>query len=288
MAALSADRITNYQGEARQLDMPVVASDIVYKGGLVSVVKGTGYAGPAIDAANHVVAGIALENADNSSGSAGDINCLVASGIVAELDTGSDLGQGSVGKTVYVTDDQTVDLESNFGIPVGTVVKYVSSSAVKVYIPPYLDSKSVPLEAGVRYTDVQVTTAQVLALNATPISLVAAPGAGRVLIFEGAFLHLDYNATAYGGIAAGEDLAISYTNGSGQEVGRCETTGFLDATADAIRWVPAQSTTAAVNQITPVANAALVISLLVGEITTGDSPLNVRTFYRDIPSTLSP
>jgi len=131
-----------------------------------------------------------------------------------------------------------------------------------------------------------ITTAQVLALNATPISLVAAPGAGKFLAFEGALLMLDYNSADYAGVAAGEDLIISYTDGSGEEVARIETTGFIDSSADAIRWICQQGNLDAVSGVTPVANAALVISLLSGEITTGDSPLKVRTYYRVLPSTL--
>jgi hypothetical protein len=133
-----------------------------------------------------------------------------------------------------------------------------------------------------RYVDVTITTAQILALNATPKALVAAPGAGKALIFLGVVVFYDYNSAAYAGIAAGEDLSIKYTDGSGLEVGALETTGFLDLTADAVRFVPASP----VAGFTPVANAALVLHLLTAEITTGNSPLKLRVFYRTIPTTL--
>jgi hypothetical protein len=88
---------------------------------------------------------------------------------------------------------------------------------------------------------------------------------------------LDFNSVAYNGIAAGEDLAFCYTDGSGAQVGTVETTGFLDAGADAHRNVLFNGTSA------PVANAALVAALLVGEIATGNSPLKVRVRYRVVP-----
>lgn len=124
-----------------------------------------------------------------------------------------------------------------------------------------------------------ITTGQLLALNATPQTLVAAPGSGKFLELENLHLWYDYNSAAYAGIAAGEDLIVSYTNGSGEEVARVETTGFLDATADAHRTVRPGSAYDAVAQHIPVENAALVLSLLAGEITTGNSPLKFRCTY---------
>ena len=52
-------------------------------------------------------------------------------------------------------------------------------------------------------TYVQITSAQLLALNAAPITLVAAPGAGKALIFEGMSIQKP-TGTAYAGIAAGD------------------------------------------------------------------------------------
>ena len=133
-----------------------------------------------------------------------------------------------------------------------------------------------------------ITTAQLLALNATPVSLIAAPGAGRMIVFEGATLY-KAAGTAYAGIAAGEDIGIKYTGSSGLEVAACETTGFLDQTTAQVRYVRARTGALAagtVSDIVPVANAALVAHMLVGEITTGDSDQKVRVFYRILPSTL--
>lgn len=143
------------------------------------------------------------------------------------------------------------------------------------------------LDEGIeRVARVTVTSAEVLALNATPIELVAAPGAGQALIFEGAQLHLDYNSAAYAGIAAGEDLAISYTGGA--QVAEIEATGFLDQTADEYRWAyPAANTGAVLPSVTPTANAALELSMLVGEVITGDSPVIVEVRYRTVTLSLA-
>jgi len=137
-----------------------------------------------------------------------------------------------------------------------------------------------------RVTDVTITSAQVLALFATPIQLIAAPGANQAVIFEGAMVHKPAG-TAYGGIAVGEDLAIKYTNASGAELGQAETTGFLDQTTEQTRYIRPHTAASGVSQITPVANAALVAHMLVGEITTGNSNLIFRLFYRIVPTVLS-
>lgn len=129
-----------------------------------------------------------------------------------------------------------------------------------------------------------ITSAQLLALFATPISLIPAPGAGRALIFEGALIQKPAGV-AYGGIAAGEDLSVKYTDASGAEVAQVETTGFLDQATLQTRWARAHSAATGDSSITPVVNAALVLHLLVGEIITGDQPLNIELHYRDVDAT---
>jgi len=129
------------------------------------------------------------------------------------------------------------------------------------------------------HSDVTVSSAEILALNATPKTLVPPPGLGKAILFSHSVFFLDYNSAAYGGIAGGEDWCVRFTNGSGDEVSPdIETTGWLDQTSDQTRYAYAEAS----KSITPVANAALVLHQKVGEITTGDSPVKVRTYYRTI------
>lgn len=130
-----------------------------------------------------------------------------------------------------------------------------------------------------------ITSAQLLALNATPQTLVNAPGAGKILVPEYIHLWLDHAGTDYDGVATGEDLAVKYTDGSGEEVARVETTGFLDASADAHRIVLPKAGVDAVADFTPVANAALVLHLLADEIATGNSPLKFEVGYKIVDLT---
>lgn len=129
-----------------------------------------------------------------------------------------------------------------------------------------------------KYT--QITSAQVLALFATPQSVVPAPGAGLAIVPSLVAIHKPAG-TAYAGIATGEDLVLKYTNASGAQISSViETTGFLDQTTAQTRVARFPvSTGATAGDVNPVANAAVVLHLLVGEITTGDSALHVRVWY---------
>jgi hypothetical protein len=125
-----------------------------------------------------------------------------------------------------------------------------------------------------KQTTTTVTTAQVLALNATEQTVVPAPGAGLAIIPRYFAIHKPAGA-AYAGIAAGEDLQFKWTDDSGAVITAIvETTGFLDQTTAQTRTVYPVTTASA----TP-ANTPIVLHLLTGEITTGDSDLHVRTWY---------
>lgn len=124
-----------------------------------------------------------------------------------------------------------------------------------------------------------ITSAQLLALNATPKEVLPAPGSGLAWVVR-RWAARKAAGTAYAGIASGEDLTLKYTNGSGAQcAGAIETTGFLDQTTAQVRvagQVGAAAGTPA--DVTPVANAAVVIQLLSGEITTGDTDLIVKVW----------
>lgn len=128
------------------------------------------------------------------------------------------------------------------------------------------------------YADTTVTTAQVLALNGTPITLVAAPGAGFVTLVKAVYASITYNSVAYACNAAG--LPVRYTDGSGT-ITATLTQGFCQSSASALQYVPAATTA-----LTPVANAAIVLHAGSANPTTGNSAIKVRVFYTTVPSPL--
>lgn len=139
-------------------------------------------------------------------------------------------------------------------------------------------------QSAIQFVDVTISSAELLALNGTPKTILAAPGVGFANLVDGV---VAYKAagTAYAGIAAGEDLSIKYTNSSGLEVLEIETTGFLDQATAQTRYASSFRAASGISSITPVENAAFIMMLLSGEITTGTSPLKLRIYYRTIPIT---
>ena len=122
---------------------------------------------------------------------------------------------------------------------------------------------------------VVVTSAQVLALNATEIELVPAQGADTVVEFLGAVVHKPAG-TAYADVGADDDLEIRYTDESGAQVNTLlECTGFVDQTTAQTR-----ITRPIVTEYTPVINKGLFLHMKTGEITTGNSPLIVTIHFR--------
>lgn len=107
----------------------------------------------------------------------------------------------------------------------------------------------------IQYAEVSLTNANVLNLRATPITLVAAPGAGKFVEFISAQLLFDY-VGAY--TESTDNMAIKYENGSGTAVSETiEATGFVDATADTV--INVKPTTSAALAKTAIENKVLCL-----------------------------
>lgn len=131
-------------------------------------------------------------------------------------------------------------------------------------------------EGLVRYRDVTLTNAQVLALRATPQTLVGAPGANKVLEFISALIVASQAAGAWTETA--DNLVIRYTNGAGLAVSDViETTGLFAAAIKATR------ARAAIDPIGMLKNAPLVLhNNGDGEFGGGNAAnsMRIRVFYR--------
>jgi hypothetical protein len=110
-------------------DIPMIASDIIYKGAAVGD-NGSGYARPLV--AGDPFLGFAESPVDNAAGSAGDKSVsLVPRGAIVLSITGV-TGVGDVGKAVYASDDDTFTLTESTNSYIGRIYRHVSGTAAVV------------------------------------------------------------------------------------------------------------------------------------------------------------
>lgn len=128
MTTLAANSPRSYElGERNHI--PVIASDIIYEGAAVGVVDASGHARP-LNAADRF-AGFAVKKADNSAGSAADINVeVVKKGEIQLSVSGAVITD--VGQPVYATDDDTFVFLPTGAVFIGFVKRFVSSGVVVV------------------------------------------------------------------------------------------------------------------------------------------------------------
>ena len=122
--------------------IPMIASDIIFEGSAVGVVKATGHAQP-LTAANYF-AGFAIEKGDNSAGAAADINILVRrKGEISLPVSGAVITD--VGQPVYATDDNAFGFIPTSAVFIGFVKRFVSAGVAIVdfnagtYVDPYAE-----------------------------------------------------------------------------------------------------------------------------------------------------
>jgi len=134
-----------------------------------------------------------------------------------------------------------------------------------------------------------LTSAQILALNATPITVVAAPAAGQVIIVDEIQLFLDYGSATYVA-GAGEDLTLQYvTSNTDIAVIDNDAVALLTAAADA-HWIGRPQ--ALYNVGAAAAGDGVLLSdfdaegleftIATGEVATGDSTLKYRISYHEV------
>lgn len=124
-------------------------------------------------------------------------------------------------------------------------------------------------------TKTTISNAEVRTLNATPVTVVLAPGASKYIAVERIHVQYVYATAAFDSVGASDDLEFRYTDASGAKVAtNVETVGMLDQTADKY------ADTRGIDCI-PVANAPIVAHIATGEVygAAGGGSLIVTTYY---------
>lgn len=135
--SVTANQLIQAQNAGALVGIPVAASTHIYQGTIVFHERtsgaGEGYATDDDDGGANDFAGIAREEQDNSSGSAGDKTVEVYQEGAFVLQ-GTGFSQANVGDTVYASDNFTVTTSSSSTSKIGKIVEYISSTKVRVLI----------------------------------------------------------------------------------------------------------------------------------------------------------
>lgn len=134
MAALTADRVTEYKDWGMvSKSYPVNAASVIFKGSLVAI-DTDGFARPGVDTASFRVAGIAAESVTGGAAD-GDVEVEVLSGILVLLPASS-IAATDVPNIMFLVDDQTIDETTPANsVKVGRLHEFVSATSGWVHIP---------------------------------------------------------------------------------------------------------------------------------------------------------
>lgn len=135
----------------------------------------------------------------------------------------------------------------------------------------------------IHYAEVTLTAAQIIDLADTPVTIVAAPGAGKLLEFVSAVLILNHSGTGF--TESADNLGFYYDTESGALLSEIvECTGFIDQTADTVTFaVPNGGAATAIAAASAAVNKPIVLANPDGDFADGGtttSTLLVRCMYR--------
>lgn len=136
MATLAVDKPRDYSSVGDvpplPLDIPVIASDIIYQGAAVGESSSAGTARPL--AAGDTFLGFATAQADNSAGAAAAIKVNVRQQGYVWLSVTNGDNIDDLGITVYASDDDTFTSASTGNTAIGKLVAYDSTRTHKCLV----------------------------------------------------------------------------------------------------------------------------------------------------------
>lgn len=158
--------------------------------------------------------------------------------------------------------EDVADSFVNFTDNTSTTTSAANQHSTSIYLP----GSSI----GAYVSNVTIGSAAVLTANASPVTVVSAPGSGYAILPIAFYVFLDYNSAAYATNTTFRfeinTRAVTATN-----------TGLLPATADRYGIMVPIDLDAG-----DIGNSAVVFEVQTGNPTAGNSTIYVRTVYRII------
>ena len=179
MTTLARNATRGFSSEGNRNHLAMIV-DIIFQLAAVGLVKATGYARPLVG--GDKFGGFATSKADNSAGSAGDIDVEVYSRGTVQLSV-SGAVITDINQPVYATDDDTFVFLPTGGTFIGFVRRFVSAGVVEVefnveWPDPYGGGVYETISGATKTLDIQdsgktffVTVTSVITLPATAVSI---------------------------------------------------------------------------------------------------------------------
>ena len=125
---------------------------------------------------------------------------------------------------------------------------------------------------------ITLTSAQVLALNATPVTVIPAPATGKFIDVSSYNFRVNFNSVQYTGA---NNIEMRFTNGSGTKVGSDIPAASLNAASTAASYYQGTDAAGAITL-----NAPVVLSVPTANPAAGNSTVTIEIFYsvRDLNS----
>lgn len=134
---------------------------------------------------------------------------------------------------------------------------------------------SVKLADDIAHTaQVALSAADIIAMRTTPKQLIAAPGANKLVLVDSLVVKMVRSATAF---TSGGALEFRYTDGSGAKVSADVAASVVTTGGAGTEY---NSVAGVTTSLTPVANAAIVLTNATGAFATGTGTAQVSIKYR--------
>lgn len=139
MSALTANTLPSFRA-GKETDHPVKAATRIFAGALVAI-NSSGQALPAADAAGLTVVGTAMEEADNTSGAAGDIRVKISREVVAVTNGVAAITNAHIGKVVWIEDDNSVGTSPGTNNVEAGICLGIDADTAKVWVDPKIQNR---------------------------------------------------------------------------------------------------------------------------------------------------
>ena len=162
----------------------------------------------------------------------------------------------------------TAGVDENNFVRVQDLNKVVDDANTDIAANTALINALAPSTA-LQIAEVSLSAADLIAMNATPVEVVAAPGAGLALEFVSATMFFDYGTTQFTG---GGNIYLETADG--YTVSNLTGAAAITSAADAIIYM------APVGVVSDADNQALQITNATAAFATGDGVARIKVAYR--------